>query len=122
MVITSPRAEVKRPGRSVPPVSDVKSPAPLLEWLRQIAAMVNDIVNLGATNAIGEVTLTANATTTTLTDARIGGQTKLFFTPTTANARTAGIPAVTAKMEGSATLTHASSADTDQTFDYVVKN
>jgi len=92
------------------------------EWLRQIALGVNQILNTGAANAKGAVTLTASTTTTTLSDRRLGGNSKVMFSPTTENARAAGVPAVTAKDQYSATLTHTNTAATDKTYDYVIFN
>lgn len=76
----------------------------------------------GKLNAVTQVTLAANATSTTLTDARIGANTFIGFTPTTLNAVTALTSGlyVSAKQKGSATLTHASSTHTDQTFDVLL--
>jgi len=51
----------------------------------------------------------------------VGSGSIILFMPTTANASTAFANLyVSARVEGSATLTHASSANTDQTFGYVV--
>lgn len=75
----------------------------------------------GKTNNVGDVTLTASSTTSTLTDANITPNSHIAFTPTTANAVTAAAALyVSARDNGSATLTHASSANTDQTFSYTV--
>jgi len=75
----------------------------------------------GKLNCAGSVTLTANATSTTLTDTRIGGSSVILFCPTTANAATATANLrVTSKGDGTATLTHSNTADADKSFDYVV--
>jgi hypothetical protein len=75
----------------------------------------------GKINATGTVTLTASATTTTLTDDRISAESVILFMPATANALTAAAGLyVSARTTGSATLTHASSANADQAFGYVV--
>ena len=75
----------------------------------------------GKFNCSGSVTLTAGATSTTLTDTRIGGSSVILFCPTTATAATATANLrVTAKAAGSATLTHSNTADVDRQFDYVV--
>jgi phage tail sheath gpL-like len=93
------------------------SPATSDRDLRQIVAGIMD----GKINATGTVTLTASDTTTTLTDPRIGAGSVILFMPTTANAKTAAANLyVSARASGSATLTHASSANVDQTFGYVV--
>lgn len=89
-------------------------------WFQSIYRVVLNLTN-GKMNATGSVTLTASVATTTLTDARIGGSSVILFSPTTANAAGAlGGLYVSAKAKGSATLTHASTATTDRTFDYVV--
>ena len=80
--------------------------------LRLVSSSLNNTIN-GKLNSTGSLTLTASATTTTLTDERIGGNSVILFMPTTANANTA-------RGEKTATLTHASSGNTDQTFGYVV--
>ena len=77
----------------------------------------------GKINATGTVTLTASATTTTLSDKRIGRNTKVVLMPTTANAATAfGTTYQTfpnAATEA-AVLNHASNAQTDRTFAYAL--
>ena len=90
------------------------------QHLRLVSTSLNNTIN-GKLNSTGTITLAANATTTTLTDARIGGNSVILFTPTTSNGATANANLfVSAKASGTATLTHASSSNTDQTFDYVV--
>ncbi len=117
----SPRATAPR-GHAIVSFWNVRDQADLAEWVRQIADMVQQILNIGATNAKGTVTLDANGTTTTLNDLRIGTDTKIMFSPTTENARAAGVPAVTTKGRETATLTHTNTADTDKTYDYVIFN
>jgi hypothetical protein len=90
------------------------------QHLRLVSTSLNNTIN-GKLNSTGSITLTASATSTTLTDARIGGNSVILFTPTTANAATALANLyVSARTEGSATLTHASSANTDQSFSYCI--
>lgn len=90
------------------------------QHLRLISNVVNNTMD-GKINATGSITLTASATSTTLTDARIGANSIILFMPTTANGNTAKANLyVSARADGSATLTHASSTNTDQTFGYVV--
>ena len=90
------------------------------QHLRLVSTSLNNTIN-GKLNSTGTVTLTASATSTTLTDARIGGNSVILFMPTTANARTAlnGLH-VSTRANGSATLTHASSGNTDQNLSYCV--
>ena len=90
------------------------------QHLRLISNVVNNTMD-GKINATGNVTLTASATSTTLTDARIGANSVILFMPTTSNGNTAKANLfVSARASGSATLTHASSTNTDQTFSYCV--
>ncbi len=121
MAITSPRATAAV-GYAVPQFWTVRELADLHEWLRQVAEEVNDILNLGHANAKGEVTLDANGTTTTLADLRLGATSRVFFSPTTENARAAGVPAMTAKGRQTSTLTHTNTADVDKTYDYIIFN
>lgn len=87
-----------------------------VEHRRQLAQSIGDTIQ-GKLNAVTNVTLAANVTTTTLTDARIGANTFIGFSPLTAHAASAAASLyVSAQQKGSATLTHASSANTDQTF------
>ena len=59
---------------------------------RAVAEIVNGIMN-GKTNNVGIVTLaTGGATTTTITDRRIGADSILLFTPLTAAANTDSVP------------------------------
>ena len=104
---------------------DPKSPEffhRLTEALRQLAETANSLRD-GKINTRGEITLRASQTTTTLTDTRIGPNSFIALFPLTANA--AGKVATTyvsarATTEGQATITHASSADADQDFMYVI--
>jgi hypothetical protein len=75
----------------------------------------------GKTNNGGEVTLTANAATTTLSDPLITKNTGIFLQPTTTNA--AGALATTyfdAPTPGSIVIRHANNAQADRTFKYGV--
>lgn len=99
-------------------------PTPPETWTGAFGKTLQSILNSaigGKLNATGSVTLTANDTTTTLTDVRIGGSSVILFSPTTANAAGAMTNLrVTAKAKGSATLTHSNTAAVDKTFDYAV--
>ncbi len=88
--------------------------------LRRIAATLIGVL-AGKLNAVGSVTLTANATTTTLTDSRIGGGSFISFAPTTVSAvQGLAVLYVSAKAKGSATLTHDSTTDVDRTYDVLI--
>ncbi|MFM0263328.1 hypothetical protein [Paraburkholderia sediminicola] len=92
-----------------------------VEHRRQLAQRANGALQ-GKLNAVTQVTLTPSSTTTTLTDARIGATTGIFFSPLTNDAVTAQISGlrVSARQKGQATLTHASAAAIDQTFDVLL--
>lgn len=90
------------------------------EHRRQIARLANSLLQ-GKTNNVIQVTLTPSATNTTITDKRIGANTGIFFSALTANAAAAlGALYVSSQANGSATLTHASSANVDQTFNAIL--
>lgn len=87
---------------------------------RQCAITINNVMD-GKINSTGDITLTASATSTTLSDARIGANSVILFMPRSANARTAlNTLYVSARVSGSATLNHASSSNTDQNLSYVI--
>ncbi|WP_217589735.1 hypothetical protein [Burkholderia sp. GbtcB21] len=90
------------------------------EHRRRLARLGNSLLQ-GKTNNVIQVTLAAGATTTTVTDKRIGAYTGLFFSPLTANAAGAlsGLY-VSAQVNGSATLTHANTASVDRTFNVLI--
>ena len=113
-MIASPRAS----GRSYP--TPPRNWSDLNEWCRKLAEAVIGIMD-GKINATGSVTLTVSSATTTLSDRRIGANSVLLFMAATSNAAAArsGLY-VTARDDGSATLNHASNAQTDKTFGYAV--
>ena len=82
-----------------------------------VANVVNNILD-GKINSTGPVTLANSATTTTLSDDRIGEDSVILFMPTTADASSVNIH-VTGRQKGQATLNHAS-ATTTRSFDYVI--
>ena len=122
MANVSPRAAGRRISHAVRVLWNYETKDDLLEQMRSMAEAINKIFNIGASNALGEVTLTSNSATTTLKDARIGSKTKLFFNPTSANAKTEGQPNYTARGNGQCTLNHANNAQTDRTYDYHLMN
>jgi hypothetical protein len=90
--------------------------------LRLVVNALRELAN-GRVDSASEVTLTANAATTVVADPRVGPTTKVFLSPTTANAAAeqgAGTMYVSAKGDGTFTITHANNAQTDRGFDYVV--
>lgn len=90
------------------------------DHLARLADAINNILR-GKINAGGEVTLTANSATTTLSDVRIGTDSVILMQPTTENAAGAlsgiyfGTPG-----DGTVTINHANNAQTDKSFRYVV--
>ena len=101
----------------VQPVPE-QSPGNMTQWTIKIARTVNLMLRGKINSLVGtKVTLRASQTTTTLTDERIGASSHLTFMPLTAHAATAAANLyVSALNQGSATLTHSSSANTDQDF------
>jgi len=89
---------------------------------RETANVVNLLVD-GKINAAGEVTLSASTTTTTVTDYRVGSESVIAFTPTTAHAAAeqgGGTMYLSARSKQSVTITHANNAQTDRTSIYIV--
>ncbi len=91
-------------------------------WVRIIAAKVNQILR-GKTNNVGEITLTANSTTSAISVpiGVFGDKTAFLFDATTAHAATAlgsGSMYVSTRNPdlGTYTITHPNTADTDKTF------
>lgn len=77
----------------------------------------------GKHEAHGQVTLTANSATTTLSDRRIGLNSKVVFSATTANAAAElGGTAFyhNAPGDGTVVLNHANNANTDRILDYII--
>lgn len=75
---------------------------------RVVAEVVNGIMN-GKTNNTGKITLNVSATTTTLTDRRIGGDSVILFMPLNdkaADEMAHGHMYVSSRAQGAATITH----------------
>lgn len=91
---------------------------------RDLSSLVQSIRELweGRGHAVGDCTLEAGTTTTTVIAANCGPSSRVFLTPTTANAAAAlATTYVSAVAKGSFTITHASNAQTDRTFGYAFK-
>lgn len=88
---------------------------------REISEIVNNLVE-GKTNNTGDITLNAgSATTTTISDERIGYNSIILLMPTTANAVASLTNVyVSARTKGSATLTHSANTNTDKTYGYII--
>jgi phage tail sheath gpL-like len=88
---------------------------------RENAEVVNNILQ-GKLNATASVTLTNSATSTAVTDFRVGAESVILFMPTTSDGASelaAGGMFVSARSKNTFTITHAS-ASTTRSFDYVV--
>lgn len=86
----------------------------------QAERTINELLK-GRANNVGEVTLTANVTTSTISDVRIKQTMTAVLIPRTANAAGAMTNVyISAVADGSITLTHSNTASTDRTFDYVL--
>lgn len=90
----------------------------IIQWshqlLRQLELLVKPYYN-------GEVTLTENVTTTTVSDGGVYKGDRVFLQPTTANAAGA-VPTtfISTVDTGSFIITHANAATTDRTFYYLI--
>lgn len=74
----------------------------------------------GRSNAVGEFTLRAGQTTTTVPAINCGLDSKVFLSPTTLNAAAAvATTFVSSVANGSFVLTHASAVSTDRVFGFV---
>lgn len=86
----------------------------------QAERTINEMLR-GRANNVGSVTLTANATSTTISDIRIRLTMTAVLIPRTANAAAAITNVfISAVADGSITLTHSNAASVDRTFDYVL--
>jgi hypothetical protein len=91
---------------------------------RQLARTVNSAVS-GKTNNVGEITLTENAASTTLSDVRLTYFSNVYFEPLTANAAAEKANGTMYAAAGDRnnlewTITHANNAQTDRTFRYAI--
>lgn len=90
---------------------------------RESARMMSQLFE-GKLNNIGEVTLTANAASTTVIDTRTSEQSVIVFMPSSANAAAevgAGGFYVSSRTAGTGfVIAHANNAQTDRTFSYAI--
>ena len=89
---------------------------------REVAFVVNNLLE-GKINSTGTVTLTASATSTVVSDRRVGANSLIFFMPQTANASSemaSGGMYVSSRGKQTFTITHPNNANADKTFGYVV--
>ena len=93
-----------------------------IQHRRQIAAWIRE-AQQGHIANVGTLTLTANTTSTTATDYRAGPSSFIGLMPITANAASAqavGNVYVSTRGKQTFTVTHPSSASTDQNFVYTI--
>lgn len=94
-------------------------PFPGEQSLPRVVQAIRELF-MGRSNAVGEVTLRASQTTTTVTAINCGPDSKVFLMPTTANAAADFASCyISAVAAGSFTITHPSDADVDKTFFWV---
>lgn len=92
---------------------------------REVSKAANAAL-LGKINSVGDVTLTASAASTTVTNILVSGDSKIFLFPQTANAAaelgngTAYIDPSNITAGASFDITHANNAQTDRTFFYAI--
>lgn len=87
---------------------------------RAVAEIVNNMMD-GKTNNTGVKTLAQSSTSTTLTDARIGNDSVILFTPTSSNAASEMTHLfISAQTAGSATITHRNTGHSDLSFQYII--
>lgn len=90
--------------------------------IRAISAALK-LLFRGKTNNTGTFTCATSAATTVVTDEKCSSASTVYYTPTTANASAevaGGTIYISAKADGSFTVTHANSATTGRTFDYII--
>jgi len=106
------------------PLPAAPEPDDIVRHARSVSAWASR-VNRGKTSNLGEITLTQNVASTTLTDERLTVGSAVLFDPMTANAATelygATMYVLTAdRTNGSFVITHANNAQTDRTFRYII--
>jgi hypothetical protein len=85
-------------------------------YVRRVVDVVNNMM-MGKLNVTMQVTLRANATSTTIIDARIGAYSVIMLMPVTADASAiAASVYVSSQQNGQATISHPSTANIDQNF------
>jgi hypothetical protein len=95
---------------NIPGLNEQRLPV-INQAVRELAA--------GASNSLGEITLSAGATTTLVTDNRATAESHVSLCPLTANAAAAlGTTYVSSRTQGAFTLSHANAATVDRTFSY----
>lgn len=86
--------------------------------IRHIASVVNDFMN----GKSGEATLTTSSTTTTISDQRVGINSKIFLQATTANAASEAVATYVSDITNEQfTISHLNNAVADRIFDYKIE-
>ena len=88
---------------------------------RKINSAINELAK-GRSNAVGSVTLAANAASTTVTAVNCGAGSTVLLSPRTAHAAAeiaAGGCYISSVGNGTFTIAHANNAQVDRTFGYV---
>lgn len=96
--------------------------AGIASWIKDTAEIIT-AMQRGRHNNVGIVTLTASATSTTLTDPRIAADSAVLLVPTTATAAAEmGTLYIseTGRVNGAVVITHSNTADADKTFRYTI--
>ncbi len=110
---------------TVNPYQHLPPPPPVFNNFSEVATYLRRMYDAlyrlrqGKSENIIELTLTANAATTTITDIRLSGQSVLTFDPKTANAAAelaAGTLYPSTRGNGEWIITHANNAQTDRDF------
>lgn len=91
---------------------------PLNPTVQEIRRVVNLLVD-GKHNGVSNFTCAANATTTTVNDLRVGPESIVLLSPTSANSASENIY-VSAKNKQNFVVSHSNAASTDRTFDYII--
>jgi hypothetical protein len=99
----------------------LSAPAQLMAWAARLTGDLNR--DMPEKPSVGQVTLTASATSTTLSNNALRPTSKVFFTATTANAAAAvAAMRVATPTLGQVVITHGNTADADKTFDFAILN
>lgn len=88
--------------------------------LFQIVQAIRELFE-GRSHAVGQVTLTPSAATTTVTSPNIGAEARISLCPRTANAAAdwaSGAMYVSSVKAGQFVITHPNNANADKTFDW----
>jgi hypothetical protein len=101
------------------PLVPTQQPGSIQHWAYVLARAVNALIQGRASN-VGSCTLTAGSASTVVTNNLFQSAMVPVFVPTTANAAGAlATTYVSARANGSFTLTHANNAEVDRTFLYL---